>query len=80
MPWVRSTFTRRIGLTAVNLLVKCAEISSPHDAFSAIESAANLVLDVLGIASLYLFSGLPGGDQMIRFASDVLPDLEKHRR
>jgi hypothetical protein len=52
MPCVRSTFTRRTGLTTVNLLVKYAETSSPRDAISAISSAVRFVLDIFGIALL----------------------------
>src|SRR5215469_16715486 len=78
MPWLRSTFTRRTGLTTVNLPVKYAEISSPRDAFPAISSADKRVLDVLRIALFFLFGRLPGSDQMIILAIGVVPDLENH--
>src|ERR1035441_8148412 len=65
MPWVRSTLTRWSGLTTVNLLVKYAETSSPRDAISAISSAVGTMLDVFGIALLFLLSRVPGRDQMV---------------
>src|SRR5215469_11600770 len=78
MPWLRSTFTRRTGLTTVNLPVKYAEISSPRDAFSAISSTDKRVLDVFGIALFFLFGRLPGCDEMIVLAIGVMPDLENN--
>jgi hypothetical protein len=45
-------FTRRSGLTAMNLLVKCVETSSPLDAISAISSAVGFVLGIFDLALL----------------------------
>ena len=59
MPWVRSTLTRRTGLTTVNLFVKYAETSSPREAISAISSAVGTVLDALGTAWLFLTGRFP---------------------
>lgn len=78
IPWVRSTFTRRTGLTTVNLLVKYAETSSPRDAFSAISSADREPLNVFGIILLFLFGGFPGGDEVVVLSFRVMPDLKDH--
>jgi hypothetical protein len=40
--------TRRTGLTTVNLLVECGDISSPLDAISAISSARRLTAVAIG--------------------------------
>jgi hypothetical protein len=51
---------------------------SPRDAFSAISSADNRVLDVLGIALFFLLGRFPGCYQMVVFAVGVKPDLENY--
>jgi hypothetical protein len=76
MPSVKSTLTRRTGLTTVNLLEKYAEMSSPRDAISAISSALGVLLDVLGIALLLLIGSLPPGDQPVIFTFRILSDLK----
>ena len=72
-------FTRRTGLTTVNLLVKYAETSSPRDAIFAISSAVGLVLGIFGIALLFLLGRFPGRNQVVVFALGVAPDLKDHR-
>jgi hypothetical protein len=62
----------------VNLLVKCAEISSPREALSAISSAGTGALDILGIVLLLLLGRFPSGDQMVVFAVRITPDFENH--
>src|ERR1039458_229078 len=79
IPKVRSIFTRRTGLTTVNLLLKWAEISSPRDAISAISSAVRVFLDVFSIALLFLFGRFPGGNEVVVFALGVMLDLEDDR-
>src|SRR5579864_6219687 len=79
IPWVRSTFTRRTGLTTVNLLVKKADTSSPREAISAIWSAVRCVLDIFGIALFFFLCRFPGSDQVVVLALGVVSDLEDHR-
>src|ERR1035441_1566403 len=78
MPGVKSTFTRRTGLTTVNLLVKYREMSSPRDAISAISSAVHVPLDVFGIALFFLAGRFPGRHKVVKLAPGVMPDLEDH--
>src|SRR5262245_8929452 len=78
IPSVKSTFTRWMGLTTVNLLVKNDEMSSPRDAISAISSALGDFLDVFGIALLLLFRCCPGGDEVVVFAFGIVSDFENY--
>jgi hypothetical protein len=63
----------------VNLLVKCADTSSPREAIPASSSAVGVLLDVFGIAMLFLTGGFPGRHQMVVFPLGVTPDLEDDR-
>jgi len=70
--------TRRTGLTTVNLFVKCADISSPLEAISAISSAVGVLLDVFGIVLIFLFGCFPSSDQVVVLSLAVIPGLENH--
>jgi hypothetical protein len=60
----------------VNWFVKCAETSSPREAFSAISSALGARLDIFGIAPFLFLGCLPGGYQMVIFALDLMSYLK----
>jgi hypothetical protein len=79
IPSVRSTFTRRIGLTTVNFPVKNEETSSPRDALPAISSAPILGLDLFGIRFHFLFGCLPVCYQMMVFPNRIAPHFEDDR-
>ena len=77
IPSVRSTFTRRIGLTTVNFPVKYGETSSPREALSAISSAPifGLVLrfERMELAIQVQIEELPEG--LFLATSEELPGL-----